>query len=284
MFGSVLLALTVTRQWVATREVKEITERQRDAVLASVSHGLRTPLTAVQGYAQLLNLDWARFAEIERRQMVRDIEEQALHLGRVVTDIIDLTRGQTSSVRLEPEPAARRSDSCRWRSIPSPPPSRSRSSSRPTRTSLVDADQDRLQQILVNLLTNAVRYGKQAHPGQGGTAGARHPLPGARRRARRPQAVRGGHLAAVRAGRPPRRLRRRRAGDRPSHHPRPGRSSRRDHPASIDRTATAGLVSSSPSLSPEPAEPGAHPGAGAGFGRGLKAARPPAAPRPGPDS
>ncbi len=158
--GSVLLALTVTRQWVATREVKEITERQRDAVLASVSHGLRTPLTAVQGYAQLLSLDWARFAEVERRQMVQDIEEQALHLGRVVTDIIDLTRGQTSSIRLgrSPEPVARQLQMA-VNTLPSAVQEQTIIAAGPHL--VVDADRDRLQQILVNLLTNAARYGRK---------------------------------------------------------------------------------------------------------------------------
>jgi signal transduction histidine kinase len=160
LFGSALLALTVTRQWVATREVKEVTERQRDAVLASVSHGLRTPLTAVQGYAQLLSLDWARFAEAEQRQMVQDIEEQALHLGRVVTDIIDLTRGQTSSVRLcrSLQPVDRQLQMA-VRTLP--PAVQEQTITEADPHLLVDADKDRLQQILVNLLTNAVRYGRK---------------------------------------------------------------------------------------------------------------------------
>ena len=159
-FGAVLAVLAVTRQWVATREVKEITERQRDAVLASVSHGLRTPLTAVQGYAQLLRSDWARFVEDERRQMVGDIEEQAVHLGRVVTDIIDLTRGQTSSVRLSrgPQPVDRQLQMA----VHTLPPAVQENTIIETDPRLVvDADKDRLQQILVNLLTNAIRYGRK---------------------------------------------------------------------------------------------------------------------------
>lgn len=159
VFGVVLVALMITRQWMATREVREITERQRDGILASVSHELRTPLTAVQGYSQLLNGDWAQFDDGERRQMVGDIEDQAIHLGRVITDIIDLTRGKTSSLRLDRSqqpvvPLLERA----VRALPAP--GRDRVAIEADPQLMVNADRDRLHQILVNLLTNAVRYGK----------------------------------------------------------------------------------------------------------------------------
>ena len=159
LFVVVLVALMITRQWMTTREVREITERQRDGILASVSHELRTPLTAVQGYSQLLNGDWAQFDEGERRQMVGDIEDQALHLGRVITDIIDLTRGKTSSLRLDRgrQPVVGALERA-VRALPPADQARVVVDANPQL--VVDADRSRLHQILVNLLTNAVHYGK----------------------------------------------------------------------------------------------------------------------------
>ncbi len=159
LFTAVLVGLMITRQWMATREVREITERQRDGILASVSHEMRTPLTAVQGYSQLLNGDWAQFDDSERRQMVGDIQDQAIHLGRVITDMIDLTRGKTSSVRLDlRQQSVTRVLERAVRALPAASQDRVTIDADPHLT--VDADRDRLHQIMVNLLTNAVRYGK----------------------------------------------------------------------------------------------------------------------------
>ena len=60
-----LAGLIVARQWLATRETREEVEAGRDAVLASVSHDLRTPLTAVRGYSQILAEQWDRHSAEE---------------------------------------------------------------------------------------------------------------------------------------------------------------------------------------------------------------------------
>ena len=97
-------ALTVTRQWVATRETREVVEEGRDAILASVSHDLRTPLSAVQGYSQLLAGEWDRHSPSERQEMLETIQDQAVHLSRLVTDIIDVSRGRAATIVLSRRP------------------------------------------------------------------------------------------------------------------------------------------------------------------------------------
>ncbi len=154
-----ILVLIAARQWMATREVKEITEGQRDAMLASVSHEMRTPLTAVQGYAQLLSTGWREFPDDEREEMIRVVRDEAVHLGRIVTDIIDLSRGRTSAVRLDRGPqSVEELVGQAVRALPAD--AQKRISVEVGRQLVVDADPHRLRQILSNLLTNAVRYGR----------------------------------------------------------------------------------------------------------------------------
>jgi signal transduction histidine kinase len=91
--------------------------------------------------------------------MVHDIEQQAVHLTRVVSDIIDVTRGRAPAITLDRQPCpAGRLLHDAVASLPL--------EARPQVTveagtgTIADADPGRIHQVLVNLLTNALRYGR----------------------------------------------------------------------------------------------------------------------------
>jgi signal transduction histidine kinase len=149
--------LLVLRQNVAIRERRELLEQQRDDLVASVSHELRTPLTGIQGYSQLLAESWGMLSDDERQEMLTTINTQANHLGHIVTDLIDVARDRLQNVKLNPSDCSA-SDLVRdavaaggvGRKITVTADSKAR----------VWADPDRVLQVLVNLITNAVRYGR----------------------------------------------------------------------------------------------------------------------------
>ncbi|MBM3957686.1 MAG: HAMP domain-containing histidine kinase, partial [Gemmatimonadetes bacterium] len=155
----VVAVIIVIRQWVVAREAKELAAEGRDTVLTSVSHDLRIPLSVVQGYAQLLAKDWDSFADAERQEMARIVEDQAAHLAKIVTDIIDLARGRLSSVSLDtrPQPVV---PLLRRAAEAFPPDVAAQVTIEADDDLLADADPDRLHQVLVNLLANAMRYGQ----------------------------------------------------------------------------------------------------------------------------
>jgi signal transduction histidine kinase len=148
--------LVVVRQNLAVREKRELLERQRDDLIASVSHELRTPLTGIQGYAQLLSESWAILDTEEREEMLDTINTQASHLGHVVTDLIDVARDRLQSVKLTRVDYGA-ADIVREAVATAGGRSGIRVEADPE--ARIWAEPDRIRQVLVNLITNAVRYG-----------------------------------------------------------------------------------------------------------------------------
>lgn len=151
-------AFVITRQIMAIREARSMVDRQRRELVSSVSHELRTPLTAMVGYLELLSDRPEAFSGRERDEMMTTITDQARHLARVVTDMIALARDGGRGLAVEPRPTTL-GDVCR-QSL------KMMDGSFVTLAIDGDAsvtiDGDRIAQALLNLLTNARRYGRGA--------------------------------------------------------------------------------------------------------------------------
>ena len=154
---TVVAALLVVRQNVAIRERRELLERQRDDLVASVSHELRTPLTGIQGYTQLLSESWEVLSSDDRQEMLDTISTQSNHLAHIVSDLIDVARDRLQNVKLYPV-EARASDLVR--DAVAAAAGRGNVSIVADADARIWADRDRVLQVLVNLITNAVRYGR----------------------------------------------------------------------------------------------------------------------------
>jgi two-component system sensor histidine kinase KdpD len=91
------LAVERVRLTAASEHVETLREadRLKDALLASVSHDLRTPLTTIRALASELR------ATGDERAIV--IEEEADRLNRMVADLLDLSRIRGGPIRLEPQ-------------------------------------------------------------------------------------------------------------------------------------------------------------------------------------
>jgi signal transduction histidine kinase len=141
-------------------------QRIKDEFLSIVSHELRTPLTSIQGYSQLLEarLRGAGSGTKEMSQM-RVIRSQVGRMRRLVDDLLDVSRiDRRGGVSIEPEAldlaeevreAAARTE----REHPERRVTVEVSESLP-----VEADRDRIGQVLTNLLDNAVKYSPEGGP------------------------------------------------------------------------------------------------------------------------
>lgn len=136
-------------------------ERLRTELLSTIAHELRTPLTAVRTSAGLLLEPGAEPTDEQRRSLLEAIERNAERMQRVVGDILDLARFRAGRIRLQ----LRRFDPvelARGVQVSLAPLARARGTTivleAPDDGAPVYGDRRRLEQALVNLVSNAVRY------------------------------------------------------------------------------------------------------------------------------
>ncbi len=152
----VVVALVITRQAVAIRENRMLLDDQRSVLVSSISHELRTPLTSLVGFLDLLN-HATSFDAAEREEMLGIVYDQATYMARIVSDLVMLSRGDLGELSLH----VRRVDAGRLvdAAIVASGIPREHLTIELDDGIEIYVDPDRLEQALVNLLTNAERYG-----------------------------------------------------------------------------------------------------------------------------
>jgi len=135
-------------------------EQVRTEFVANVSHELRTPLTAIQGYLETL-LDGALEEPEHARKFLEIVFRHTERLGRLTDDLTDLSNIELGriSLRIEATDLAEVTESAL--AIIQPRAGSGRvtvEASFPASMPEVLADRDRLAQILINLVDNAVKY------------------------------------------------------------------------------------------------------------------------------
>ena len=131
----------------------------RKEFVANVSHELRTPLTIIQGYTEAI-LDGMAEDEARRREYLQNIQEEVVRLRRLVDDLLDLRRLEAGRVTLKREPldvAALLAQVVeRFQNLAGERGVRLELSLR-SPLPKITGDGDRLAQVFINLLDNALR-------------------------------------------------------------------------------------------------------------------------------
>lgn len=147
-------------------EVLQRTDALRAALLSSVSHDLRTPLTSIKASASALLQEDVEWKKEERQSFVRAIEREADRLNRLVGNLLDMSRIEEGALKPEKEEyslcaiihdvVARLAPLLGGREVGLCLP--------PADLLLVDVDYLQIDQVLANLLENAVRYTPPGSP------------------------------------------------------------------------------------------------------------------------
>jgi signal transduction histidine kinase len=140
--------------------LKEL-DRLKSSFLGTVSHELRTPLTSILGYAEMLTEGLVGTLNADQLQCVRTIQEKGETLQELITSMLDISQIEAGKLRLAFEPVdlgqvlATAVTSVK-------PQAQRRNLALEVLTPLVPpqawADKDRLRQVVVNLLDNAVKF------------------------------------------------------------------------------------------------------------------------------
>ncbi len=143
-------------------EARRRTERSHAELIATVAHELRSPLTSVKGFTATLLAKWERFTDDQKKLMLETVDADANRVTRLIAELLDISRIDSGRLELRRQPVdvgaavgrhiqayvASGQDAARFlvrlqRPLPD-----------------LWADPDKIDQVLSNLLENAVRHGE----------------------------------------------------------------------------------------------------------------------------
>ncbi len=160
--ATVILRMQSYRQSVNELEALREADRLKDEFMAVVSHELRTPLTAVTGYADILLRKLSGPLNERQERQVTGIRDAARRLLALINDLLDVSKLEAGTLDLHPTPIdARHAMERAANSV------RIIASTKRVALQVRDtegefptawADDERLQQILSNLLINAIKF------------------------------------------------------------------------------------------------------------------------------
>lgn len=158
-----LIALAVQRERLQEEaeqaRVLQEANRLKSELLSTLSHEMRTPLASIKGYATALLLESTDWGDATRGEFLRIIDEETDNLQNLIGDLLESSTIEAGLLRIERQPvllrrvAERVVEQARLRAR------RHRFAlSFPGDFPVVDADPHRIEQVLHNLVDNAVKY------------------------------------------------------------------------------------------------------------------------------
>jgi signal transduction histidine kinase len=136
-------------------------ERRRADLVSTVAHELRSPLTSVKGFTATLLAKWTRFTDDQKRVMLETVNADADRVTRLITELLDVSRIEAGRIEIHrqlvdiPERAEK---IVAGRVAAGDSPERFRIEA-PADLPETWLDADKVDQIIGNLVENAVRHG-----------------------------------------------------------------------------------------------------------------------------
>ena len=146
-------------------EARRRSENDHAGLISTVAHELRSPLTSVKGFTSTLLRKWERFTDDQKRLMLQTVEADADRVTRLITELLDISRMDAGRLEVRRQVVdvedAVRGQVRRMVATGEPESRFVVRTPGPDQTALPElwADPDRVEQVLSNLVGNAVRHG-----------------------------------------------------------------------------------------------------------------------------
>jgi len=166
LVGAVLVAQAASAQirqrlaLAAANDRIEAASLHKSAFLSSMSHELRTPLNSINGFSDVLLTGIGGTLTEKQREYVTDIRGSGEHLLALVNDVLDLSKVEAGKMELQPMEFDLREAVEAVHRVVSPLAQQKgqKLELEIGEVGIVRLDQGRLRQILLNVLSNAVKY------------------------------------------------------------------------------------------------------------------------------
>lgn len=144
---------------------RERVDAARSDLVATVSHEIRSPLTSVKGFTRTMLLKWERFSDEQKRTMLETINEDADRVTRLLKELLDVSRIDAGRVQLHRQ---RVDVAVIARGVVDKAEHRPEGVGRELTVTVADgvpaihADPDKVEQIITNLVENALKYAPES--------------------------------------------------------------------------------------------------------------------------
>ena len=150
-----------TRELVLATERAEAADRIKSAFLATMSHELRTPLNSIIGFTGIILQGLAGQLNPEQNKQLGMVQTSARHLLALINDVLDLSKIEAGQLKVHMAPFELRASIARAVALLRPFADKKGltiSVAVQPEISQLTSDQRRVEQILINLLNNAIKF------------------------------------------------------------------------------------------------------------------------------
>jgi signal transduction histidine kinase len=134
-------------------------DRERSDLVATVAHELRSPLTGVKGFVATLLSKWDKLNDAQKQMMLETVNVDADRLTRLIAELLDVARIDTGRLSLYPRPLDLQAAIERVLESVRAGTGREITLDVAGELPQVQADPDKLAQVVHNLVDNAIRHG-----------------------------------------------------------------------------------------------------------------------------